>query len=400
MEQPIVAVSTQFLRRINAGRVLQFAWDAGAFTASDAIAASGLTRSTVLRVCDELVAKGWIHELSNAREAGVYSKGRPARRYAFRSTAAHSVAVDAGQHHVSAWVTDLRGTVLASSPEPITLRSESALARRRAVDTAVNLVLDRAGASKYSVLAAVIGVPAPTDENGVSPHGDDGFWARMNPGFAQMFGQRGWSVVVENDANLAAIAEGAIGAGMGMSSFVSLLSGARFGAGVMTNGALVRGARGGVGELHLLDLVDGVGSADGLGRLAVAWLDAARTEDTIPIESPLATGQVEALDVFAAARAGDATAIGIVDRLAARLARVCAVLGGLLDTERIIIGGAVAPAADLLIERAEPILTAFMHGQAPALVASPLGARAVGLGAIHRGLDLIRNDPLRFSLDT
>jgi predicted NBD/HSP70 family sugar kinase len=400
MEQSLGAVSTQLLRRINAGRVVQFAWDTGAFTASDAIVASGLTRSTVLRVCDELIVKGWIHELSDTREAGAYSKGRPARRYAFRSSAAHVVAVDAGQHHVSAWVTDLQGSVLASSPEPITPRSDSALDRRRAVERAVNLAVDGAGASERSVLAAVIGVPAPTDENGVSPRGDDGFWARMNPGFAQLFGQRGWSVVIENDANLAAIAEGAIGAGVGVSSFVNLLSGARFGAGVMANGALVRGARGGVGELHLLDLVDGVGSADGLGRLAVAWTDAARVKGTIPITSPLAAGQVEALDVFAAARAGDATAVGIVDRLAARLARVCAVLGGLLDTERIIIGGAIAPAADLLIERAEPILAAFMHGQVPTLVASPLGARAVGLGAIHRGLELIRSDPLRFSLNT
>lgn len=398
MGQPLEAASTQLLRRINAERVLQYAWDADVFTASDAIAASGLTRSTVLRVCDELAEKGWIHELSDARAAGVYSKGRPARRYAFRNQAAHVVAVDAGQHHVSAWVTDLRGAVLASSPEPIRLRSESAAARREAVDSAVNLVLDSAGVASSAVLVAVIGVPAPTDEHGVSPRSENGFWEQMNPGFAELLGQRGWSVVVENDANLAAIAEGAIGAGVGVSSFVSLLAGQRFGAGVVAHDTLMRGARGGVGELHLLDLVEGVGSTDGLARLAVDWAEEAHTEGIIPIGSPLATVQVEAVAVFAAAQAGDATAIGIVDRLAARLARVCAVLGGLLDTEKIIIGGGVAPAAGLLIERAEPILRAFMHGQAPALVASPLGAPAVGLGAIHRALDLIRTDPLGFSL--
>ena len=82
----------------NATEVLRGVWSAESFTASDVIAATGLTRSTVLGLCADLLARGWIQELEDSRAAGQYSKGRPARRYAFCSRAGYVVGVDAGQH--------------------------------------------------------------------------------------------------------------------------------------------------------------------------------------------------------------------------------------------------------------------------------------------------------------
>ena len=83
----VAASSPQVLRRANAGRVLEFAWSVGPFTASDAMDATGLTRSTVIGVCDELIGLGWLDELVDARAVGAYTKGRPARRYALRERA-------------------------------------------------------------------------------------------------------------------------------------------------------------------------------------------------------------------------------------------------------------------------------------------------------------------------
>src|SRR3954469_21907039 len=94
--------SPQVLRAINAWRVLEEAWDLGAFTATDVMAATGLTRSTVIGVCDELVDKGWLALLDDARAFGDYRKGRPARRYALRAEAAYVVGVDAGYERMSA----------------------------------------------------------------------------------------------------------------------------------------------------------------------------------------------------------------------------------------------------------------------------------------------------------
>ena len=103
------ASSPQVLRRVNARRVLEFAWRTGAFTASDVMTATGLTRSTVIVVCDELVRQGWLAELGDARAVGDYTKGRPARRYALRDLAGVVVGIDAGYEHIAATVADLRG---------------------------------------------------------------------------------------------------------------------------------------------------------------------------------------------------------------------------------------------------------------------------------------------------
>ena len=84
-------------------------WDADAVTGTDLIAATGLSRATVHDVCEELIDLGWVREVENQREYGGYRKGRPARRYASDARAGVVVGVDAGQHRVSATVTDRRG---------------------------------------------------------------------------------------------------------------------------------------------------------------------------------------------------------------------------------------------------------------------------------------------------
>lgn len=63
--------------------MLGFAWDAEAFTASDVIESVGLTRSTTIDVIDELVARGLLSELPNARAAG--TTARDGRRGGSRS---------------------------------------------------------------------------------------------------------------------------------------------------------------------------------------------------------------------------------------------------------------------------------------------------------------------------
>ena len=106
----------------------------------------------------------------------------------------------------------------------------------------------------------------------------------------------------------------------------------------------------------------------------------------------------DAVAVFAAARAGDAVAVGIVDQLADRLARVCAVIATMLDLERIVVSGAIAPALDPLVHEATRRLTEHVHPPVPTIVASNLGADVVRAGALHRALAIVREDPLSFAV--
>ena len=379
--------------------VLDHAWGVPTFTATDAMAATGLTRATVLARADDLVELGWLHEVDDPRPAGEQAKGRPARRYAFVPRAGYVLGIDAGQHRVTACVADLRGTVLART-ERSQRDDEDAEARVALTREAVAESLGAVGADESAVLVTVVGIPAPADERGFSPAGQDGFWSRMNAGLATALAA-GRTVIVDNDANLAAIAEGSVGAGVGASSFVTLLSGERFGAGLVVDGSLLRGRHGGAGELHVLDLVEGVGSADGLGSLARAWAREAVETGDVPAGSVMrrrALAAPELVDVVEAARAGEDAAVAIVDRLGERLARVAAVLTGLLDVERIIVAGALAQAAGPIVESAAAKLPRHTDLPVPELVTSALGADSVTLGAVNQGVAMVRRDPLQFTL--
>ncbi|WP_424709522.1 ROK family protein [Microbacterium sp. SLBN-111] len=288
--------SVPSLRRHSLDAVLAYAWDAEVFTASDVMSAVALTRSTTIDVLDELVARGLLVELPNARAVGEYSKGRPARRFALRADAALVVGVDAGRGHVTATVADLRGVPIATSRLSIDPERDSPERRRRAAEKVVDATLTRAHASRDALVAVCVGVPAPVDRAGRSPVHHDGFWQRMNPDFVDTFASWAPVVRVENDASLAAVAEHAQGAAVGYDDFVALLAGERFGAGLWLDGRLLRGAHGGAGETVAFDRVEGVGSAYGLAPRCV---DAARTAiaaGTLPAGSALADVPRDDLD--------------------------------------------------------------------------------------------------------
>ncbi|MGO2542346.1 MAG: sugar kinase, partial [Specibacter sp.] len=114
------ATSTQLLRRMNSAAVLGYALESETFNATEAMEATGLTRATVLGLCDELAELGWIDELGDARAAGQYSMGRPARRYRLRETAGYILGIDAGQHTATVMVADLRGKTLARTAAVMT----------------------------------------------------------------------------------------------------------------------------------------------------------------------------------------------------------------------------------------------------------------------------------------
>ena len=378
-------------RGTSAGTLLDYAFAVHAFTATEAIDATGLTRSTVLAACEELVRLGWLRELDDARAAGEYRMGRPARRYELEERAGVVVGIDAGQHRVTVLVADLRGRVLTRAEGALGVSGLDVPVRLGVVADTAAAALAAVDVPPERVLVTALGIPAPVDVSGASPD-DGGFWDRMNPGFAGAV--PGARVVVENDANLAAIAERP---SSGAASFAALLSGERFGAGLVVDGVLLRGAHGGAGEMRVLGLVDGVGSSDGIGataRTLVAELVRGGATESSGALTPTST----AADVFAAARAGDPLAAVIVDRLGDRLARVCVLLASLLDIDRVVVAGAIAEPATAVIDRARALLDAWDYDPVPEIVASSLGGDVVVLGAVAHALDAVRADPLSFSV--
>ena len=429
--------SPQLMRRANRQALLQHALGAKAFTAADAMAATGLTRATVLGVCAELEQAGWLEEAPAERD-GAASRGRAARRFALRAQAGILLAVDAGQHTLAARAADLRGRELAAErlvleDAPLVdddLEAGAAAAERRleALRALLDRVSARAGArgpvdaaraegshdaagavdaltaagaadgrgtAGAPRLLTVVGVPAPVDAGGRSPSGDAGYWPAMNPGLVDALDG---PVLVENDANLAALAERAHLAlsGADADHLAALLMGERFGAGLVVDGRLLRGADGGAGEMRFLDAVLGDHrGADGVAALARRWaLEALEAGKTSAALSALPPAELGAKDVFLAARDGDALARAVLERIGDRLARIAMILSSLIAVDTVVVAGAIAEAIDPVLEHAREALPRIGTPPLPQLRASSLGRDVVVRGALELALTRLREDPL------
>lgn len=365
--------------------MLDFAWDAGAFTASDAMTATSLTRSTAIDAIDTLVGADVLRELPNARAAGSYRSGRPARRFALSVDLGVVVGIDAGDTHLAVTVADPLDRTLVHHRVEVD-PGQSADQRRATIIDRLRTALDEAGVLPDRVLALCVGVAAPVNRDGVSPPHPDGFWERTNPGLAVAL--RDWAPVVEikNDAQLAAIAEGAVGAAIGCRDYVALLASERFGGGVVIDGHVLHGAHGGVGEAIVFDHIVGVGSAFGLRYSVQDQARAAVASGEIAADSALGRlvgeERIDARLLLTMAASGDADAMLVTDRVGATLARIVGVLGSMYDPGRVIVCGAVADSIEPVLIAARRILPEELHLPAPEIVASTLGAEVVSIGAI------------------
>lgn len=382
-------------RRASLDALLSYAWQADAFTASEAMEVVDLSRSTTIEALDDLVHLGLVRELTNARDGGDYSKGRPSRRFALAADAAVVVGQDAGLAHIVTTVADLRGRTIAArtTRPPGDERPED---RRRHVADAIDAALAAAGRDRSDVLALCLGVPAPVDALGRSPEHRTGFWRRVNPDLGELFS---WAplVRVENDASLASIAEHAHGEAVGLAHTVTLLAGERLGAGVVVDGRLLRGAHGGAGELVAVRNFKGVEDSHGLGHLLAVWVHDLAGRGTVPADHPLLAQETHddiGSAVFALGGAGDAHARALIERLGRRLARICGVFANFYDPQRIIVSGGIAGGIEAALGTARALLPKEVDLPAPDLVASRLGPDVVSIGAVAAALDEARQGAL------
>lgn len=375
------------LRRVSAGAVLEFMRASRTVTVTEVMAATGLTRATGIAVCEDLKQRGWIRELESHKAAGAARKGRPARRFELNERAGVVLGLDVGYAKASVVVADLRGTTLSRAGRPFAAAGGAA-ARRAVIEDAALAALDDAGADPEEVLAACAGLAAPVDRHG-NVLATQEFWGLFDIGLKDdLRDRRGWTVLLENDANLAALGERWRGAAAGVDDVVVVLAGERLGSGVVEAGRLVHGSRGSAGELAYLDLVEGVGDTFGIAHLARTGAAEALAGGAATVLRDVPSGRLAAEDVFAAAGAGDAVANAILDRLADRMARVIGTVATLLNPELVVIGGGVARSAGALLPDIRKRLPQFT-ATPPRVEASPLGDAIVAAGAVRRALDYV-----------
>ncbi|WP_163505994.1 ROK family transcriptional regulator [Fodinicola acaciae] len=380
----------QLIRQVNARRVLGALAGGAPLTSTELVDATGLTRATVHAVCQDLIEQGWVLELENQRS----SKGRPSRRFQFNERAGYVLGIDVGAAKTTVLLADLHGDTVARSGLPFSDLLMPSDERVDTIDRAVRQAMDTAGVGAKQILAVTAGVPAPVDRAGKVTT-TDRFWGIFDIGLSGALTRRyGWSVQLENDANLAALGERWRGVARGVDDLIVLIAGERVGAGCVESGRLLHGRQGGVGEMAYLKQVRGVGSAEGIAALARQWGAEAIAD------SPLLTAYADADPsavtsemVFAAAANGDTAARAVLARIASRMARIVASLGDLLNPELVVLAGAVADSVGALLADIEAQLPTYTYTP-PRLAASMLGDIVVATGAVRHALDCVEANRL------
>jgi glucokinase len=225
--------------------------------------------------------------------------------------------------------------------------------------------------------------------------------------FRDLMAERlGLPVFVDNDANLAALAEQRVGAARGARNVVMLTLGTGIGSGVVLDGRLYRGSTGAAAEIgHMTIDLHGPpcqGTCPGRGCLEVMasgtaigreGTDAGRREPESALGRVVAQrGVVTGEEVTALAVSGDPVARLVMAAIGRNLGAGLASVANIFEPEVIVVGGGGATAGDLLLDPAREIVAqrALRPSRDARIVAATLGEEAgmigAGLFALEEGL--------------
>ena len=389
--------SLETLRRLNRLRVIDALRDEGLISRAEIARRTGLSRSTVSSLVSELQADGLVVERPEPAAAHGDQGGRPPILLSFDASAGVAVGIDFDHHHVRVAVSDLSSRILAEREQQL----DTDHAAHEGLDAAAELVgelLAEAGVDEARVIGAGMCLPGPVHR----PTGVVGSTAIL-PGWVgvaaaeEMHRRLALPILVDNDANLAALAEAAFGAGRDAKDLVYLMISSGIGAGLVLNGRLYRGAEGLAGELgHVLVDADGpVCRCGNRGCLeTVAGTDA--------LAELLRRSHGDGLDgraIVRLARDGDLGCRRVIADAGRAIGKAAATLVNVLNPELLIVGGDLSDAGELLLDGVRESLersalpTAV---EAAEVVAGSLGDRAEVLGAIALVLsEAARAHPLR-----
>jgi len=306
-------------------------------------------------------------------------------------SAGKTIGVDLGGTKMALGVVDSGSDLLWESRERSSGHSEDSLVELLARE------IDEARAAQPGIAAAGLGIPATIDrDRGVAISAVN--LPIEDLPIRDLVSERiGLPVFVDNDANVAALAEHLYGAARGADNAVMLTIGTGIGGGLILGGEVYRGSTGAAAELgHVVIEMDGprcqgncpnrgcveaLASGTALGREGRA---AAEREPESMLGRMDAEGrEIDGRAVTEAALAGDPTAVGVFELIGGRLGVALASLANVFEPEAFVIGGGVIAAGDLLLEPAARELRERAlppMNRAPVLAAQ-LGADAGMIGA-------------------
>lgn len=363
MTRPLAGPQT-LLRTLNGRAILETLARRGPLTRNELVAETGLSRTAVSQVLRMLEALHAVAPAGVDRE----TRGPAAERVSLHPELGFAAAVHVDAHAAHVVLVDPAGIVRAEQHAPFPPRSD----RVEHIGALVGACLRSV---RGPLLLAVVGVPGiVTADGGIrDDQGPDGGAFR-----AALEGRLGCPVRVENDVNLAALAELTDGAGAELHSFALLLLDEGLGGGLVIDGTLHRGFSGVAGEVMYLPQTPLPIGAPVLGDDVVHDLAAAHGRD------PHASLD----DHLDAALDGDAAALDMVSEMGRRLAYVAGTIALVIDPEAFILSGRAAHPA--FVEAVAVVADELAPRLPMRFIVSAFGPEAPLVGAVDQAASALR----------
>ncbi|MFF4453085.1 ROK family protein [Streptomyces goshikiensis] len=369
--------SQSSLHRANLERVVRAVRLAGSLTQAEIARATGLSAATVSNIVRELKEAGTVEVTDTS--AG----GRRARSVSLSGDAGIVIGVDFGHTHLRVAVGNLAHQVLAEESEPLDVDASWVDGFDRA-EALVGRLIRGIGVGREKVIGVGLGVPGPIDvESGTL--GSTAIlpgWAGINP--RQELSQRlGVPVYVDNDANLGALGELVWGSGRGVKDLAYIKVASGVGAGLVINGQIYRGPGGTAGEIGHITL-DESGPVCRCGnRGCLETFAAARY--VLPLLQGSHGPELTMERVVELAREGDPGCRRVITDVGRHVGSGVASLCNLLNPSRVVLGGSLAEAGELVLAPIRESVGRYAIPSAArqlSVLTGSLGGRAEVLGAL------------------
>ena len=369
------------LRRANRHEALTTLRLNGPLTQAEISRATGLSHASVSNIVRELTSRGL------ARTSDAIRNGRRVSEVTLEPSTGLVGGIDFGNRHIRAAVADFTHTVRGETYLTLPYGHEAVSSVAEAARIFRELV-SGAGAEIADVQVLAVGLPGPTNRevgrtmsSAILP-GWAGF--DVTSAFEAALGIR---TVVDNDANLGALAEGLWGVGRGYTDFAYLKASTGIGAGLVLNGSLYRGVAGSAGEIgHTTIEEDGplcrCGNRGCLEMFAAAPALLELLRRSFPEDFTVT-------DLLRLSEEGDVGCRRVLNDAGRHIGVALANLCNLLSPQLIIIGGELAASGEVLLSAIRDSLarrTMALPAHAPKITTGAFSERAGVLGALALAL--------------
>jgi predicted NBD/HSP70 family sugar kinase len=371
------------LRRANRRAVVTLLRLNGPLTQAEVARATGLSHASVSNIVRDLTDQGIVRTTS----------GRRVSEVTLNPTNGLVGGIDFGNRHVRAAVADFTHAVRAEDQHTLPFGHQASTSVPEAA-AMLSALVSGIGRQPGDVQVLAVGLPGPMERDSgrtTSPAILPG-WADFDvkSAFEKALGVR---TIVDNDANLGALAEGLWGVGRGLTDFAYVKVSTGIGSGLVLNGKLYRGISGTAGEIgHTTIEEDGpLCRCGNRGCLEVF----AAAPALLELLSRSYGDDITLEDVLKLSDEGDIGCRRVITDAGRHIGVALANLCNLLSPQMVILGGELALAGDVLLAAVRDSMrrrTVSVPGAAPRVAAGILSERAGVLGALALALQESEDD--------